>query len=84
MPRYKFDDCVDCRFRRRKDICAECDYGEQFEDQDAEELDFDKNSFRRAGKSLTTDDDEPKFNPDDFFEKMDAEDDNRDDSYDEE
>ena len=83
MPKYKFDDCAGCRFRRRRDICNECDYGEQFEDEDTEELDFNKNSFRRVGKSLTTDDDEPNFNPDDFFDKLDAEDDTRDD-YDDE
>ena len=84
MPRYKFDDCVDCRFRRRKDICNQCDYGEQFEDKDAEELDFDRDNFRRVSKPLTTDDDEPKFNPDDFFEKLEAEQDNDDEQLDDE
>lgn len=71
MARYKFDDCVDCRWKRRPAICSDCDYGEQFEDISGyQELRFDDSAFARADKSLTTDDDEPNFNPDDFVTRI--------------
>ena len=73
MAQYKFDDCYMCRFRRKKHICRDCDYGEQFEDEDVQELDFSvERSFDRSGKSLVTDDDEPNHNPDDLIDRYDT------------
>jgi hypothetical protein len=38
----KFEDCVDCRFKQKPWICAECDFGEQFEPiQTVADLNFD-------------------------------------------
>lgn len=81
MARWKFDDCGECRFRRKPVICRECDYGEQFESADVQELRFDDSGtgFSRANKSLVTEDDEPHFNPDDLIERLDAAEENRDD-----
>lgn len=44
MASTKFDDCAICRFRRRPSVCNECDFGEQFEDAEVEELNFNENS----------------------------------------
>ena len=85
MSRYKFDDCSDCRFRRKPMICRECDSGEQFESADVAELRFDNDShsFNRASKQLVTDDDEPDFNPDDLLDRLDSEDDEENNDDDE-
>lgn len=75
MSRYKFDDCPSCRFVHTKVICGDCDYGEQFEDNDGpQELDFenDGQAFARSNKSLVTDDDEPYHNPDDLVSRFDT------------
>ena len=70
---YKFEDCSSCRFRRRPDICNDCDCGEYFEDASIPALRFDNDAinYARADKSLTTDEDEPNFNPDDLIERLD-------------
>ena len=76
MPQYKFDDCNTCRFRRRKNICRDCDFGEYFEDAESfPELDFSaESSFSRSNKSLVTEDDEPNFNPDDLISTLEEDD----------
>ena len=74
----KFDDCKVCRFRRRPEICAECDSGEQFEDASVRPLNFDNDSvIRRGTQSLVTDDDEPDINPDDLIERIDEDEEER-------
>ena len=70
---YKFDDCAMCRFKRKPHICRDCDYGEQFEDAEVQELRFDNDGFVRTNHPLVSEDDEPEFNPDDLFERFDAE-----------
>lgn len=80
MPRYKFEDCRTCRFRRRPDICAECDFGEQFEDDTIRPLDFsDEAVISRGSKSLVTDDGEPDMNPDDLIRREDEREENEED-----
>ena len=65
----KFDDCSSCKFKRTR-TCNDCDFGEFYENrEEGRELSFDNDdmAFMRAEKSLTTDDDEPDFNPDDYI-----------------
>lgn len=71
---HKFDDCATCRFRRRRDICNECDAGEQYEDASIGPLRFDDEAvISRSTQSLVTDDDEPDMNPDDLIERLERE-----------
>lgn len=81
----KFDDCVSCKNRKRKDICRACDFGEYFEDADSvQELSFDENeAFDRADKSLVTADDEPDNNPDDLIRRITDREEPEEDSEDE-
>ena len=79
MARYKFDDCKDCRFKRKPDVCNLCDYGEQFEPKEVAELSFkDEEMFARANKPLTNDADEPDFNPDDLIRQIEENDEEED------
>lgn len=68
----KFDDCVSCKNRKKPRICADCDFGEYFEDIESfQELDFSaERSFDRADTSLVTVDDEPDNNPDDLIRRV--------------
>lgn len=82
MPQYKFEDCAECRFRRSKRHCRDCDSGEFFEEQEVDELDFsDHSAFSRSNKSLVTIDDEPYYNPDDFVSKFEDSDDSEDNDH---
>lgn len=72
----KFEDCYMCRWRKNRRYCRECDFGEFFEDKSIEQelrFDDDEDNYRRAQNSLTTDDDEPYHNPDDFLDNLDDE-----------
>jgi hypothetical protein len=70
----KFDDCSSCKFRRTR-TCGYCDFGEFYEnEEEGRELSFDDEdaAFNRADNSLTTDDDEPFHNPDDYVHQLDT------------
>lgn len=49
MP-YKFDDCPTCIYRKRPDVCEDCNWGEEYE-EDIEELpddeDWEMNKYYR-------------------------------------
>jgi hypothetical protein len=56
--RLKFEDCRDCRHRRRPAICRDCDYGELFEDRERMTVDeLFKQTTARFGDSVIHDDD---------------------------
>ena len=88
---FKFDDCKTCihrggHNRKQPSTCRDCDFGEFYEnEEEATELSFDNDNqaFNRADKSLTTDDDEPYHNPDDYIHQIDQNDDDPEE-YDEE
>ena len=67
----KFEDCRTCRFRRKPEICAECDVGELYEDEDAPTLD---QTFRetptRFGETVTDEDSERVFDTDRFLDSL--------------
>ena len=76
MPVYKFDDCAECKFRRRPVVCADCDSGEQFEDSTVRSLNFSDNAmYFRSDKQPDTDDydddyDDREFDPDDLIDRL--------------
>lgn len=71
----KFDDCASCRFRRKPRVCAECDVGELYEDEDAPTLDIAfETPPARFGESVTSDDAERRFDPDRFLDDLETKD----------
>lgn len=75
----KFDDCVTCRFRRKPAICAECDVGECFEDEDAPTVDM---AFREATtreRESVTDDEIGRFDAHRFADSLEDQDESDDD-----
>lgn len=77
---YKFDDCRECKWRRSKKYCEECDYGEFFEDKDVETVDrvFSQEP-RMFGETVSDETSEARINIDRFAEDHTGEDEVLDD-----
>lgn len=81
--RLKFDDCATCAFRRRRAVCADCDMGELYEDEDRPGVDaVFSDPVTRFGESVIADDETetPQFDPERFAEEFGGEDEEQSDS----
>lgn len=76
----KFDDCVSCRFRRKPQVCRDCDVGELYEDREAQGVDHAiSQPSRRFGESVSADDTSPTFDPNRFADSYEESDNDDDD-----
>ena len=67
----KFEDCRTCRFRRKPEICAKCDVGELYEDEDAPTLDLVfEEKVSRFGEILPDDEMKSAFDADRFLDSL--------------
>lgn len=66
----KFDDCRDCRFRRKPSICAECDVGELYEDEDTPTVDEVFIGVSRHERSVSDDDMGVRFDANRFVDDL--------------
>jgi hypothetical protein len=75
---YKFDDCKDCRFRRKPHICADCDVGELYEEQSEMTVDERFSEPNSIDRYSVTDDELTRFDANRFIDALQDEDDDDD------